>query len=163
MVSGFNLLALEVIWTRMLAQVHENSVYGFAAVLIVVLVCLALGAWLASRLARGMWPASHTLLFLFVLGGTALCVTPFLFAGLTRNMEMLPTGLSFAAYVMLLFGTAFASIGPACLLLGTVFPFLMKSEEAHTTGAGASIGTLAAINTVGAIAGSLAAGFLLLE
>jgi spermidine synthase len=163
MVSGFNLLALEVIWTRMLAQVHENSVYGFAAVLIVVLACLSLGAWLASRLARGKWPATHTLLFLFVLGGTALCVTPFLFAGLTRNMQMLPTGISFAAYVMLLFGIAFASIGPACLLLGTVFPFLMRSEEAHTTGAGASIGTLTAINTLGAIAGSLAAGFLLLE
>lgn len=46
--SGFNVLALEVVWTRMLAQVHENSVYSFATVLVVVLACLAIGAWLPS-------------------------------------------------------------------------------------------------------------------
>lgn len=161
--SGFNLLALEVIWTRMLAQVHENSVYGFSTVLIVVLTCLALGAWLASWLARGKSPAPQTLVWLIVLGGTALIVSPFIFAGLTGNLMMLPTNASFSAYLFRLFGTAFASIGPACLLLGTVFPFLMKAEERYATEPGRSIGTLAAINTVGAILGALAAGFLLLE
>jgi spermidine synthase len=163
LVSGFSLLALEVIWTRMLAQVHENSVYGFSAVLIVVLACLALGAWLAARLARGKSPAPQVLVLLIVLGGTALCITPFIFTGLTRGMSMLATDRSFAGYVMLLFGTAFAAIGPACLLLGAVFPFLMKAEERFTTAPGDSIGTLSAINTLGAILGSLAAGFLLLE
>jgi spermidine synthase len=161
--SGFNLLALEVIWTRMLAQVHENSVYGFSTVLIVVLACLALGAWLASWLARGKSPAPHTLVWLIVLGGTALVISPFLFAGLTSNLMMLPTNASFSTYLLRLFGTAFASIGPACLLLGTVFPFLMKAEERYATQPGRSIGTLAAFNTVGAILGALAAGFLLLE
>jgi spermidine synthase len=163
LLSGFNLLALEVIWTRMLAQVHENSVYSFSAILIVVLVCLSLGAWLASRLARGKSPAPQTLVMLMVPGGALLCVTPFVFAGLTRNMGMLPADLSFAAYVFRLFVTSFAAIGPACLLLGAVFPFLMKGEEAFTTEPGNSIGMLAAVNTLGAIAGSLVAGFLLLE
>ncbi len=162
-VSGFNLLALEVLWTRMLAQVHENSVYSFSTVLIVVLVCLSLGAWLASRLARGSSPAPQTLVVLIVLGGTVLCVTPFIFTGLTHNVKMLPTDLSFTAYVLSLFGTGFASIGPACLLLGAVFPFLMKGEERFTIHAGKSIGMLSAINTLGAILGSLVAGFLLLE
>lgn len=50
-ISEFNLLALEVVWTRMLAQVHENSVYSFATVLIVVLVGLSLVAGIASCLA----------------------------------------------------------------------------------------------------------------
>lgn len=161
--SGFNLLALEVIWTRMLAQVHENSVYGFSTVLIVVLACLALGAWLASWLARGKSPAPQTLVWLILLGGTALAVSPFLFAGLTNNLMMLPADASFAVYLFRLFGTAFVSIGPACLLLGTVFPFLMKAEERYADQPGRSIGTLAAINTLGAILGALAAGFLLLD
>jgi spermidine synthase len=162
-VSGFNLLALEVIWTRMLAQVHENSVYSFSAILIVVLVCLALGAWLASRLARLMSSAAQTLVVLMVLGGAMLCVTPFIFTGLTRNLSMLPTDQILAAYVFRLFLTSFAAIGPACLLLGAVFPFLMKGEEPFATQPGNSIGILSAINTVGAIIGSLTAGFLLLE
>jgi spermidine synthase len=95
--SGFNLLALEVIWTRMLAQVHENSVYGFSTVLIVVLACLALGAWLASWLARGKSPASQTLVGLVAAGGTLLAVSPFIFVGLTGNLAMLPAKVSFSA------------------------------------------------------------------
>ena len=162
-ISGFNLLALEVVWTRMLAQVHENSVYSFATVLIVVLVCLSLGAGLAARLARSGWPAPKIILWLFVLGGTALALTPLISMGLTHGMSMLKTDFSFAIYALQLFGTGFAAIGPACLPLGAVFPFLMKSEEGFITQAGKSIGTLSAINTMGAILGSLAAGFLFLE
>ena len=162
-ISGFNLLALEVVWTRMLALIHENSVYSFAAVLIVVLVCLSLGAWLASRLARSKMPAPQVLLWLFFLGGAALAMTPLISMGLTHGLKMLDTDSTFAAYVVRLFATGFAVIAPACLPLGAVFPFLMKGEEKFITYAGKSIGTLSAINTVGAILGSLAAGFLLLE
>jgi spermidine synthase len=161
--SGFNLLALEVVWTRMLAQVHENSVYSFATVLIIVLVCLSLGAWIASRLAGSGMPAPRVLIWLLALGGAALAVTPLITMSLTRDLRMLDTNFPFADYVMRLFATGFAAIAPACLLLGAVFPFLMKGEETFAIHAGKSIGTLSAINTLGAILGSLAAGFLLLE
>jgi spermidine synthase len=162
-VSGFNLLALEVVWTRMLAQVHENSVYSFATVLIVVLICLSLGAWLASRLARSKVPSAQVLVWLIALGGASLGLTPLIYHGLTDGVTMLKTDFTFATYVLRLFATAFAAIGPTCLLLGAVFPFLMKGEERFLTHAGESIGILSAINTLGAILGSLAAGFLLLE
>lgn len=161
--SGCNILALEVLWTRMLAQVHENSVYSFSSVLIIVLVCLALGAWLASRLAGGSQPTARSLLVLTAAGGTALCLSPFIFIWLTDNLSMLPTDASFAAYAVRLFVTGFASIGPACLLLGAVFPFLMKGEEQFAIYPGKSIGRLSSINTVGAILGSLACGFVLLH
>ena len=160
--SGFNLLALEVVWTRLLAQIHENSVYGFATVLIVVLACLSLGAWIASRLARGGVPAARILLWLFALGGTALALTPFVSMAVTGGMEMLATDSPFAGYVLRLFATATVAIATACLPLGAVFPLLMKGEEAFITQPGKSIGTLSAVNTIGAILGSLAAGFLLL-
>ncbi len=162
-VSGFNLLALEVVWTRLLAQVHENSVYSFATVLIVVLVCLSLGAWLASRLARSGMPAPRVLIWLLALGGAALAMTPLISMALTRDMRMLSTDFTFTDYAIRLFGTGFAAIAPACLPLGAVFPFPMKGEERFATHAGKSIGALSAINTLGAILGSLAAGFLLLE
>ncbi len=161
--SGFNVLALEVIWTRMLAQVHENSVYSFSSVLIIVLVCLALGAWLASKLAAGQSPTTQSLLLLTAAGGATLCLSPFFFIWITDNLRMLPTETSFATYVVRLFATGFISIGPACLLLGAVFPFLMKGEEQFATHPGKSIGRLSAINTIGAILGSLACGFLLLQ
>lgn len=160
--SGFLVLALEVLWTRMFAQVHENSVYSFSAVLIIVLICLALGAWLASRLARGQSPAPQALMLLIAAGGVALLISPFVFMGLTKNGAMLPVEDSFGSYVFRLLATGFIAIGPACLLLGAVFPFLMKAEEKFAIHPGKSIGTLAAINTVGAIFGALACGFILL-
>ncbi len=161
--SGFNILALEVLWTRMFAQVHENSVYSFSSVLIIVLVCLALGAWLASKLAGGKSPTTQSFLLLTAAGGAALCFSPFVFIWLTDNLSMLPSETTFAAYAVRLFTTGLISIGPACLLLGAVFPFLMKAEEQYASHPGKSIGRLSSINTLGAILGSLACGFLLLQ
>jgi hypothetical protein len=40
--------ALEVLWSRLFAQVLHNSVYSFAAVALVILLALALGAAVAS-------------------------------------------------------------------------------------------------------------------
>ena len=56
LLSGFGVLALEVLWTRLFSQVLENSVYTFAALLVVVLVCLALGAMLSALIARSGAP-----------------------------------------------------------------------------------------------------------
>lgn len=163
MLSGFNLLALEVVWTRMLAQVHENSVYSFATVLIIVLVCLSLGAWISSCLARNGVSASTGLIWLLMLGGATLGLSPMISMSLTHGLRLLDTDFTFTSYVVRLFLTGFAIIAPACLPLGAVFPFLMKGEESHAEHVGRSIGFLSAVNTFGAILGSLAAGFLLLE
>lgn len=161
--SGFNILALEVLWTRMFAQVHENTVYSFSTVLIIVLVCLALGAYLASKLARIQSSTPRTLVILLTAGGAALSISPFIFMAFTDNLRMLPSDSTFAIYAVHLFITGFVTIGLPSLLLGTIFPFLMKGEEQFATHPGKSIGRLSAINTVGAILGSLACGFLLLQ
>lgn len=162
-ISGFNVLSLEVLWTRMFAQVHENSVYSFSTVLIVVLLCLALGALLASWLAKRTANPLSILFFLMVLSGIGVGISPFIFFSSTEKLEMIPTSVSFGAYVWNLFATAFASIGFPSLILGTVFPFLMKSEERFASQPGKSIGILSAINTLGAILGSLICGLLLLQ
>jgi len=162
-ISGFNVLALEVLWTRMFAQVHENSVYSFSAVLIVVLVCLALGALSASWLAKRNAPPLKTLFGLMFLSGIGVSISPFVFMSLTNRLEMIATDVSFSSYVLGLFSTGFGTIGLPCFVLGTVFPFLMKSEERYADQPGKSIGVLSAINTVGAILGSLVCGFVLLQ
>jgi spermidine synthase len=162
-VSGFNVLALEVLWTRMLAQVHENSVYSFAAVLIVVLLCLAAGAGLSSWWAASSRKPMPGLLALTAAGGLAVVIVPYSFVELTGGLQMLAIPGSFTVYMLVLFATALGAIGPSCLVLGMIFPFLMKGEERFASQPGRSIGHLVAINTIGAILGSLICGFLLLE
>jgi spermidine synthase len=161
--SGFSVLALEVLWTRMFAQIHENSVYSFATVLIIVLVCLSVGALLASRLARTKVSPRHLMAVLMLLGGVTLLLFPSHFLMLTDNLSMLSTDGTFSQYVKGLFGIGFATIGPVSLILGMVFPFLMKGEERFADHPGRSIGTISAVNTVGAILGSLLCGFVFLR
>ena len=161
--SGFGVLALEVLWTRMFAQVLENSVYTFAAILVVVLLCLAAGALLSARLARLAVAPNQLLALLLLVGGLAVSATPFIFMRLTHSLQILVSAGSWLDYLGLIFGTVTLTLALPALVLGSVFPFLMKVEEQHAGSAGRSLGGLTSVNTGGAILGSLLCGFVFLE
>ena len=161
--SGFGFLALEVLWTRMFAQVLENSVYTFAAILVIVLFCLAVGALISARLAAMTSAPFHMLAVLIMISGIAVAVTPFIFMQVTNSLQILAMRGSWPSYILMIFKKGFITIGPPALLLGIVFPFLMKTEEKFMLSAGKSLGRLTAVNTTGAILGSLVCGFILLE
>lgn len=161
-VSGSSVLALEVIWTRMLAQVHSNSVYAFAVMLTVVLTGLAVGAWISSRLARLSVSPAQTLAVLIAVGGAALALGPSLFMAVTNDMAPQSSLESWGRYMLRLFAMAFGGIGIVVVALGTVFPFIMKAAERLAAQPGQTLGRLLAANTLGAILGALMCGFVLL-
>jgi spermidine synthase len=161
--SGFGVLALEVLWTRMFSQVVENSVYTFAAILVTVLICLATGALISNRLARLAWSPLRVLAVLMLVSGVAVALTPYIFMHITDDLQVLASRGSWPSYIQMIFEKCFMAIGlPACTL-GVIFPYLMKTGEARATSAGRTLGRLAAINTAGAILGSLLCGFIFLE
>lgn len=162
LLSGFATLALEVIWTRMFAQVLHNSVYTFAVILVTFLLALAGGAVLARYLARRSLESGGVLTMLFAGGGVLIAATPLVFDAWT-NIEGLALTSGFSAYVARAFGAAALVLGPATLWLGIVFPYLIKAAERTEASPGRTVGDLAALNTLGGVAGSLAAGFFLLE
>jgi len=82
---------------------------------------------------------------------------------LTNDMQLVSSTGSWSSYILLIFRTAALTIGPSALLLGTIFPYLMKLEERHLKSPGLSLGRLATANTIGAILGALLCGFLLLD
>lgn len=161
--SGFGVLALEVLWTRMFALVLENSVYTFAAILVVVLSCLAGGSLISSMLARKKWSPREVLAILLVLSGVSIALTPSVFMQLTDSFEYQAFKASWSEFVFFIFKICTLTIGPPALVLGTVFPYLMKTEEQYASSPGKTVGRLATINTIGAILGSLACAFLFLE
>lgn len=160
--SGFVVLALEVAWTRVFAQVHENSVYSFAIILIVVLVCLALGAGISSVIARVVKRPMLALGVMTMIGGGLLVLGPSLLMFVTGNLRPVNTSEPWAEYVRKLFLKGFGGIGYIVIALGTVFPFLMKVAERDLHVPGRMLGRLLAINTAGAIAGALLCGFVML-
>jgi spermidine synthase len=162
-VSGFSVLALEVIWTRMFAQVHENSVYSLSVVLVVVLISLGIGSMISSILAKKTEKSMIILTVLMLLSGIAVMFCPFLFMYVTDGLSTMSTAGTFYEFMTTLFKHGFISIGLVAAILGTVFPFLMRIEESFLKHPGMSLGKLSAINTFGAIIGSLACGFVFLE
>ena len=160
--SGAFALGLEVLWTRMFAQVLQNSVYTFSIILVVFLAALAAGSAIANRLCRVRAAPGQVLWLLLTLSGLGVAVIPFGFHDLTGGLGTLVTGDGWLLYVFSIFAnTALLLFVPAALL-GSAFPYLLRAAEGSRAEPGAIIGRLNALNTGGAVVGSLAAGFVLL-
>lgn len=161
--SGFATLALEVLWTRMFSQVLNNSVYSFAAILITFLLALALGSVLAHRLNRIRWPSDSLLSLLLLACGFLVAFSPLVFGAVTHGLNYIETGNGWAGYVLSIFiDTALVILVPG-IVVGSIFPFLLRLRQGQSASAGRTIGRLAAVNTIGAILGSVGAGFVLLN
>ena len=85
----------------MFALVFENSVYTFAAILVVVLCCLAGGSLISSVLARGKWSPPLVLAILLVLGGFAIALTPVVFMRLTDSFQFLAVKATWVDFVLI--------------------------------------------------------------
>jgi spermidine synthase len=160
--SGFAALGLEVLWTLMFAQVLHNSVYSFALILATFLLALGLGSGLAHMLARTAAPPPAVLFCLLLSAAIATGATPLVFRWITGGLAYVAAQADWRSYVGSVFITAAATILIPGLLLGAVFPYLLRLAQGSGVRAGEILGRLAAANMLGAIAGSLLAGFALL-
>jgi spermidine synthase len=157
--SGFLILGLEVLWTRMFALVHENSVYSFSSVLALFLAGLAAGAALAGKLLQRGYRAWSTLGLAWIAAGLWIVVSPRLFHALSAGMDY--SGYTSASGFPTLW-MAIPIILPAAVAAGTIVPLLMELAGGEAgTHAGPALGRLLAVNTAGSISGPLFAGFVL--
>lgn len=174
--SGFTSLAYEVIWFRVLTHYQQVTTYAFTVMLMVFLAGIAFGSYLVAPFVKRRIDWLPVLAGIEVLIGLTALASVHIMAhafdwlepAIARWFEpylarILPdlayTDLAFLAEV------AFLSMGPTTLLLGIAFPIgvqLYASGGADPEDVGAPLGRFYAVNTIGAILGSLAGGFLLL-
>ena len=146
-VSGFVSLALEVLWTRMLAEGTGSSIYIFTTILAIFLLGIAVGSFLYRRFSR---PAGER------LGTLGLCL-----AGvgvLAQATVVLGSGM--VGHVPFVVRTV-AVLLPATVLMGYAFPLAGRLATPSAAAAGGSVGLLYAANTGGSILGSFGAAFVL--
>jgi spermidine synthase len=96
--SGALLFILQVVWSRMFAQVHENSIYSFSLVVAVLLVGLAAGAALARQLLRLGRVPRNLLGVAWIASGAVVFLTPHLFYSLTDGLSYLKGNGGWASY-----------------------------------------------------------------
>ena len=163
LLSGFTTLCLQVLWTRMFAQVLQNSVYTFATLLFVFLLALAAGAVLAKRILHARIEAFRALFFLLVCGGLSAAATPFAFRFWTDGLQYVGAREGWVAYLGQVLALEIQVMALPVLVLGAIFPMLLKMAEPRTQSASDMTGKLLASNHIGSILGSLAGGFVVLE
>ncbi|CCE22854.1 fused MFS/spermidine synthase [Methylotuvimicrobium alcaliphilum] len=161
--SGLSMLALQVLWGRMFAQVLQNSVYTFALILSVFLICLALSGFLARWLMAVRFDAGKLLFGSLIAGGLLVNIGPFVFLAWTDELHYIGSDVGWYAYLLQIAAPAAVIMGPPLLLLGMALPLSIRLAQNHGPSGGALVGQLVGINTLGAIAGSIIAGFLILE
>ena len=163
-VSGFASLALQVLWIRMFAQVLHNSVYTYSAILSTFLVALAIGGGIARELARRQYVVYWLLPTLLTITGLLIGSSPLLFYFLTDGASYIGGNDNFTGYLGQIFIIVFMVMGVPTIALGILLPYLFKlAENGNNAGPGETVGRLVTVNTAGAILGSIAAGFFLLE
>ncbi len=160
--SGFAALVSEVAWTRSLVLLIGPTTYGFSFVVSSVILGLALGsaagAWWSRRgrtraLAWAQLGAAlSSLALLQILGRLPLPVGQLVHRYADDVGALL--GIELAAVATLLF--------PASFFFGATFPLVVGVVSRNGAGPAAATGATLAWNTVGALSGSLAAGFLLI-
>ncbi|MCG5549422.1 fused MFS/spermidine synthase [Halorhodospira halochloris] len=161
--SGFVTLAVEVLWTRLFAQVLQNSVYTYAIVLVAFLLALSLGSIASHGLARiPRFNPRHVLLALLTIAAAVVAVSPWAFHSATAGLTYVGSGAGWAEYLTAVSGIALLVMVLPGVMLGAVLPYLLRVVQAANPQPGPAIGQLVAANTSGAILGSLAAGFVLL-
>ncbi|MGE3674331.1 MAG: spermidine synthase, partial [Polyangiaceae bacterium] len=158
--SGALVFACEVIFTHLLALIIGNSAYAFGLILAVFLICLFVGASVAPRVHLRFGSAALPIGLAAAAFGMAVTLPawdrlPMLFGGLGDHVT------SFAGREAVRAGAAFLILVVPTTLMGLTFPLLLQRVAADPR-VGAQVGRLTAINTLGAVAGALLTGYLLL-
>jgi len=165
-ISGFAGLIYESIWSHYLKLFLGHAAYAQTLVLAIFMGGMALGSWICGRYS-GRW---RSLLLGYaaveaVIGVLAL-VFHQAFIGLTDYaydtvMPALGTPLAVSAFK---WGLGALLILPQSILLGMTFPLMTAGVlRAYPAGSGSSIAMLYFTNSLGAAAGVLASGFLLIS
>ncbi|OLD19684.1 MAG: hypothetical protein AUJ01_05560 [Acidobacteria bacterium 13_1_40CM_3_65_5] len=167
-ISGFSALVYEVAWTRLLALVIGPTTYAFATMAAAFISGLAIGSALGTRLARRASQPAVWLALMLVVGAVAAVGAAWFAA--TRMPLLVAAEVADPAVV---FGRVVATqaiaVGllllPMTLALGATFPLALAVAAGRTIASrdiGRGAARVYAANTVGAIAGALTAGFVLI-
>ena len=166
-ITGLTSLSLEVLWTRYLSFRIPSNAYSFSSILGVFLIGLGIGS-LIYRLFLASYKNQILILsiILFISGSLILIMlslaSELVFSRGLNFFPFIPVNLSTPL------GQKFQSINFALMtiliptiLMGITFPSLCKIFTQKLETIGESIGKVYAINTAGAITGSLLPVFLL--
>jgi len=162
--TGAVFFLMEMVWYRMLAPLLGGSTYSFGLILAVALLGIGLGGLMyyfrpSQRPATMAGFALATAFeVLFIAYPLAIGDNIAILAGLTSAWET----FGFSGKIMVWTMITVIVVFPASIIAGLQFPMLLSLAGRGRTHVGKQVGLLYALNTLGAVTGSIAGGFGLL-
>ncbi|MBI5444279.1 MAG: fused MFS/spermidine synthase [Deltaproteobacteria bacterium] len=153
LVCGAAVMVIEVMGSRVIGPFFGVSLFVWTSLISVTLIALAAGYAVGGRLAD-RWETAGALSGLIAAAGCLTAAVPWLKGPVLA--VCLSLGLRVGA-----FASAALLFGPALFCLGCVSPYLVKLAARELRRIGSTVGTLYALSTLGSVAGTLVAGFLL--
>jgi spermidine synthase len=160
--SGFAFITLEVVWSRIAAIVLAGTTYGVGTVLICVLLGIAAGGWLSTRILSRRLDIGLALIVLWTLATLSVCAFIALLEPFTYYVRQLASLASGAKGLHLQLAAVAVALVTPSVFSGACLPLVIRAVTRDAPQAGRSTGLVLTINTAGCILGSLAAGFVLL-
>ena len=157
--SGLAALIYEVVWLKPIVSIYYSTTYVISLVLTAFMLGLGLGSRLSGKFAdRLKDPVLFYSLAEILIGAYGLLLLN-LFGSLPFFFDILQGISSPFWYYIFQFLTIILLLLVPTTLMGTTFPLIARTLI--TDQAGKTIGVLYGWNNLGAIAGSLLAGFIL--
>jgi spermidine synthase len=160
---GFALLSLELIWGRLTALTLGSSIRAYSITLAAVMAGLFFGTFHGSRVSVN---AEVKRLFVYMIGFALFAgVASLSFVYLSEFFKIWRFSLPFSAktaYYVTLVQVSTLVFLPA-FFAGAVFPVATQVLVPDVEHAGRTAGFLYMVNSMGAIAGTLLTGFVLIE
>ena len=163
-ISGFCSLFYEVVWSRALSLALGSSTQAFSLMLSSFLLGLALGTGTAGLMARRKWVSPWHLAVVQGMIGLSIFLAGYIIQQLPAWILLLYKSYEGQPGLLLFWKALLAAsvmLVPA-LIMGIVFPLsiaLAREKAGHESD---MVGRIYAVNTIGAIAGSLLASLLLI-
>jgi hypothetical protein len=166
--SGYVIVALEIVWVRLMGQVGQYHAYLFPTVLGIFLLADGLGMAVAARMVRTM-KDPRPAFFITQAGGFVLAAV--LIMGLYWALPHAPINDYVSADIQRLRDAGLATtvllivlvVAPPSFLIGMTFPFVQRAVQRDLASVGARVGWVQLANILGNAAGSIGTGIVTLH
>jgi spermidine synthase len=163
-ITGLASLTLQVVWTRLLAAILGPTTYAFSIVVTTFILGIAGGAAIGARLSRSLTHVEVALATAVLLaGGLALVAASGVDAALLAVARLVAEpDATFQSVLTRQVVLAASLLLPMALAFGAAFPLAVAVASRTDETAVTDLGNVYAANTIGAIVGALASGFVLI-
>ena len=161
--SGAAGLVYEIVWSRQLVLVFGNTTQAVSAILTGFFGGMAIGATLGGRIADRVRSPLRFYGLLEIALVVVVLVTPLTFGFINdvyRGIYPALEGTPFLAIARLILSVL--ALAPATIMMGATFPALVR-HFSRSSALSQAFGRLYSANTLGAVAGTLLAGLVLIE